>query len=412
MIVFLVLCGLLAGAALALLLPPLIARPGSREKRRIASNTAVYADQLAEIDADLRAGTLNREQWATARAEIERRALDEAPESEAAAAPSRSRVAAIVIGIAVPVVAVALYALIGNPRAMLPESGSDASSPHAVTPEQINAMVERLAERLKSSPGDTEGWIMLARSYGVLGRFAETASAYAKAAEQRPDDAQLLADYADALAMAQGRNLVGEPEKLVGRALRLEPNNVKALALAGTAAFERSDYRGALGYWRQALPFIPEGTGIADSIRSGIAEAEKRLGAPVASNAPARIARGEAGSPSTASLKGRVSLAPAVAGKVRSEDSVFVYARAAEGPRMPLAILRRQVKDLPFEFVLDDSMAMNPSLKLSDFGKIVVVARVSKSGLATPQKGDLQVTTGPLGPGTKDIRLEIDRAIE
>lgn len=412
MIVFFVLCGLLAAAALALLLPPLIARPDGQDKRGIASNAAVYAEQLAELDAELRVGTLSREQWATARAEIERRALDEAPEKQAAAVPSRSHFAAIAVGVAVPVVAIALYALIGNPRAMLPESGSNPSSPHEVTPAQINAMVERLAERLKGAPGDTEGWIMLARSYGVLGRFAEAASAYAKAAEQRPDDAQLLADYADALAMAQGRALGGEPEKLVARALRLEPNNVKALALAGTAAFERSDYRGALGYWRQALPFVPDGTGIADSIRSGIAEAESRLGAPAVSNAPARIARDEAGSRGAASLKGKVSLAPAVAGKVRPDDSVFVYARAAEGPRMPLAILRRQVKDLPFEFVLDDSMAMNPSLKLSDVGRIVVVARVSKSGLATPQKGDLQVTTAPLGLGTKNIRLEINRAIE
>jgi cytochrome c-type biogenesis protein CcmH len=187
---------------------------------------------------------------------------------------------------------------------------------------------------------------------------------------------------------------------------------VKALALAGTAAFERSDYRGALDYWRQALPFVPEGTGIADSIRSGIAEAESRLGAPVASNAPARVARGETGNAGTPSLKGRVSLAPAAAGKVSPGDSVFVYARAAEGPRMPLAILRRQVKDLPFEFVLDDSMAMNPSLKLSDFDKIVVVARVSKSGLTTPQKGDFEGTTAPLGPGTKGIRLEITKPIE
>jgi cytochrome c-type biogenesis protein CcmH len=212
--------------------------------------------------------------------------------------------------------------------------------------------------------------------------------------------------------MAQGRNLIGEPEKLVARALKLEPTNVKALALAGTAAFQRSDYRGALGYWRQALPLIPEGAGIGDSIRSGIAEAENRLGAPAVSNAPARVARDDAGSRSAPSVKGRVSLAPAAAGRVRPDDSVFVYARAAEGPRMPLAILRRQVKDLPFEFVLDDSMAMNPSLKLSDFGKVVVVARVSRSGLATPQKGDLQVTTAPLVIGTKGIRLEIDRSVE
>lgn len=412
MIAFLVLCGVLAGAALALLLPPLIGRSGRRASRGVASNTAVYAEQLAELDAELRAGNIGREQWTTARGEIERRALDEAPEKEAAAAPSRSRVAAVAVGVAVPVVAIALYVLLGTPQAMLPESGSGGPSPHAVTPAQIDAMVERLAQRLKSEPGDSEGWIMLARSYGVLGRYAESASAYANAAAQRPDDSQLLADYADALAMAHGRNLSGEPESLIARSLKLDPNNVKALALAGTAAFERSDYRAALGFWRQALPLVPENTQIAQSVRGGIAEAEARLGAPAASSAPARVAQGKTGGRSATSLSGKVSLARAAAAKVRPEDAVFVYARAAEGPRMPLAILRRQVKDLPFEFVLDDSMAMNPSLKLSDFGKIVVVARVSKSGLATPQKGDLEVTTAPIGLGTQGIRLEIAKSIQ
>jgi len=412
MIVFLVLCGVLAGAALAILLPPLVGRARQRGGRRVASNTAVYAEQLAELDAELHAGNLSREQWTAARAEIERRALDEAPEKDTVVASSRSRVAAVAVGVTVPLVAIALYVLVGSPQALLPESGSGAASPHAVTSAQIDAMVERLAQRLKSEPGDTEGWIMLARSYDVLGRFAESASAYAKAAEQRPDDAQLLADYADALAMAHGRNLAGEPENLIARSLKLDPNNVKALALAGTAAFERGDYRAAIGFWQQGLPFVPEGTEIAQSMRSGIAEAEARLGAPAASSAPARIARVAPGGAGSASIRGKVSLAPSAAGKVQPEDSVFVYARAAEGPRMPLAILRRQVKDLPFEFVLDDSMAMNPSLKLSDFDKIVVIARVSKSGLATPQKGDLEAATAPLGRGTKNIRLEIAKAIE
>jgi cytochrome c-type biogenesis protein CcmH len=398
-IFFLILCGLLAAAALALLLPPLLGRPWTRAQRALASNKAVYAEQLSDLDAELRAGSLSQEQWTAARGEIERRALDEAPEGESAAQSSRSRVAAVVIGVALPAAAAALYGFLGNPQALLPPA-PEAAAPQPVTPQQIEAMVERLAGLLKTHPEDVDGWIMLGRSYAVLGRYPDAVSAYARAAKLRPGDAQLLTDYADALAMARGRDLSGPPERLLARALELDPNNAKALVLAGTAAFQRRDYKAAAAYWQQALPLIPEGTEVADSMRSGIAEAESRMRAGGSSAANA------------GQIKGKVSLAPAAAGKVSPDDSVFVYARAAEGPRMPLAVLRRQVKDLPFEFSLDDSMAMNPAFKLSAFSKVIVVARVSKSGSAMPAKGDLEASTAPLAPGTKGIRLEIAKAIE
>jgi cytochrome c-type biogenesis protein CcmH len=397
---FLVLCGLLAAAALALLLPPLLGRPWTRVQRTLASNKAVYAEQLADLDAELRAGSLSREQWTTARGEIERRALDEAPEGETSAQPSRSRMAAVVVGVALPAAAAALYWFLGNPQGLLPPAPA-AAAPQSVTPQQIEAMVERLAGLLKTHPEDADGWIMLGRSYGVLGRYPDAVSAYARAAKLRPGDAQVLTDYADALAMARGRDLTGPPERLLARALELDPNNAKALVLAGTAAFQRRDYKAAAGYWQQALPLIPDGTEVADSMRSGIAEAESRMRAGGA--APAANAE---------QIKGKVSLAAAAAAKVSPDDSVFVYARAAEGPRMPLAVLRRQVKDLPFEFSLDDSMAMNPAFKLSGFSRVIVVARVSKSGSAAPVKGDLEASTEPLAPGTKGIRLEIVKAIE
>jgi cytochrome c-type biogenesis protein CcmH len=401
--VFVILCVLLAAAALALLLPPLLGRPWARAKGAIASNKAVYFDQLAELDAELEAGKIDRGQWETARGEIERRALDEAPAGVAAAPPSRSRAAAVALGLALPAAAAALYVLLGNPQALRPAAAPVAQQ-ESVTPQQFEAMVEKLALRLKNRPDDVEGWTMLGRSYSVLGRYPDSVSAYARAVKLRPGDSALLADYADALAMSRGRDLTGIPEKLLARALELDPSNVKALALAGTAAFQRRDYKAAVGYWQQALPFVPDGTEVADSMRGGIAQAEARMRA--GGGAPAPVARG------AEQLKGQVSLAPAAAGKVGPEDAVFVYARAAEGPRMPLAVLRRQVKDLPFEFSLDDSMAMNPALRLSGFSKVVVVARVSKSGSAAPAKGDLEASSAPLAPGTKGIRLEIAKAIE
>jgi cytochrome c-type biogenesis protein CcmH len=413
MTTFLVLSGLLIAVALALLLPPLVTRRGAAAARNVASNSAVYGEQLAELNAELHAGTLTCEQWSAARSEIERRALDEAPEAPMGAAwTPRSRFAAVALGVGIPLAAIALYAFLGNPRSLLPESGPASPPPHAVTRDQIASMVAKLAARLEKNPGDSEGWMMLGRSYTALGRFADAATAYSKATEQRPSDAQLLADYADALALAHGRNLFGEPEALIARALKADPNNVKALALAGTVAFDRRDYRGAIAYWQRIAPLVPGDSEFARSMRSNIAEARDHLRSSSPSSSLARAATSDAVKPEAALLQGTVSLGSGAEGKAQPEDFVFVFARAAAGPRMPLAVVRRQVKDLPFEFSLDDSMAMNPSLKLSDFDKVVVVARVSRSGNPSPQKGDLEVATTPLAPRTKGIRLEIMRVVE
>jgi cytochrome c-type biogenesis protein CcmH len=414
MTVFLALCILLIVIALAFVLPPLIARRGARAEAGsgAASNTAIYKEQLTELDSELRAGTIGQTQWSSSRSEIERRALDEAAESAPAADVRRSPVAATVIGIFVPVAAIALYAFLGNPQALSPESVSSAASQQAITPAQIDAMVAKLAEHLKSHPEDTEGWVMLARSYAVLNRFEDAVAAYAKAAEQRPADAQILADYADTLAMARGRKLAGEPEALIKRALKADGNNIKALALAGTIAYEKRDYRSAITHWQKILRQLPEGSADAEAVRGIIADAESQLHPVAGSNVPAQAAgRGTAG-PVGALLQGKVSLAPSAAGKTQPEDSVFIFARAVQGPRMPLAVLRRKVKDLPFEFSLDDSMAMSPSLKLSSFDKVVVIARISRSGNPTPQKGDLEAVTGPLAPVAKGIRIEIVKVVE
>ena len=410
MTLFVALCGLLVAAALALLVLPLLARrdSGTAARSEAASNAAVYGDQLAEIDAELRAGALSREQWSAARGEIERRALDEFSQRKAVRPESRSKAAAAFIGVALPVAAIALYLVLGNPGGLSPGSHFDRQ----ITAAQIETMVARLAARLEQNPGDIEGWIMLGRSYAVLGKFPEAAAAYAKAAKERPRDAQLLADYAEVLAELRGGRLAGAPEALVVRALEIDGDNTKALALSGIAAYERRDFRAAAAAWRKMLGLIPGDSEFAQSVRASIENAEQELRLSGAKKSPARVAGADAAKGRGASLQGTVSLVPAAAAKARPEDVVFVFARAAEGPRMPLAVLRRQVKDLPFEFSLDDSMAMDPSLRLSSFGKVVVVARISRSGAPTPQKGDLEGVTAPLAPGAKSVRLKIDRVIE
>jgi cytochrome c-type biogenesis protein CcmH len=397
---FWVIAVLLAAGALAFVLPPLLrgrrAAPGAAVE---ATNVAVYRDQLRELEADLAAGTLAREQYDEARRELEARLL--ADVQGGAAAPrtaTTGRVAAMAAGIAIPIAAVLLYLAVGNPGALAPESES-----HGITRAQIVNMVDRLAARMKENPEDATGWVMLGRSYSVLDRFPEAAEAYANAVKRAPPDAQLLADYADALAMAQGRRLQGEPERLIAKALAIDPRNVKALALAGTAAFENKDFQGAIVQWRKILDIVPADSDMATSIRDSIADAQQLAGGPVA--APTAPVKPAAAAPATVS--GTVRLDPALAKRVAPGDTVFIFARAAEGPRVPLAVTRREVRELPATFTLDDRMAMAPGMNLSAHGRVVVGARVSKSGQPTSQPGDFEGLSAPVSVGATGVNIVI-----
>jgi cytochrome c-type biogenesis protein CcmH len=358
---------------------------------------------LRELEADLRAGTLAPDQHEKARGEIEARLLADVGKGDAAAQPQRhTRAAALALGLAVPICALAVYVAVGNPRALLPQSAEGANA-HGVSAQQFEAMVSRLAARLKENPEDAEGWMMLGRSYAVLGRFGEASEAYAKAVARTPRDAQLLADYADALAMAQGRTLQGEPEKILLRALAIDPNNVKALLLAGTAAFNRGDQAGAIRHWERVLGLLPAESDMVQRVQASIAEARSAAGSAGAKAQIAKRAQAQGGR-----VSGVVRLAPELVGKVAPGDTVFIFARAAEGPRMPLAILRKRASDLPVQFTLDDSMAMAPQMKLSAFPRVVIGARVSKSANASPQPGDLQGSSAPISVGAKSVSVVID----
>ena len=403
MTAFLLAAAALIGVALVFVLPPLLRRAPAAAGSRAEANVAIYRDQLRELEADLQAGTLAADQYDKARREIEARLLADVPASTEPETPSavtgRGHVAAVVLAVAVPFLAVGVYLTVGSPAALLAGAGGDSA--HGLTPQQFETLVARLAAKLKENPDDAEGWSMLGRSYAVMGRFRESADAYANAAARAPNDAQLLADYADALAMAQGRRLEGEPEKLIARAVAADPDNVKARMLAGTIAFNRGDYAGAAAHWERVLARVPPESEIGQQLRAAIADARGQGGGRTAKAAPAAAGR----------VRGVVKLAPRLAAKARPGDTVFVFARAAQGSRMPLAIVRKQVADLPFEFTLDDSMAMSPAMKLSGQGRVVVGARVSKSGTATPQPGDLEGTTQPVAVGAERVNVVIDTEV-
>jgi cytochrome c-type biogenesis protein CcmH len=418
MTVFLIVAALLAAVAMAFVLYPLLRKgqPAGAHIQRDQLNLAVLRDQLRELDADLAAGTIDASGYQGARHDLERRVAEEVPPEPAVSgtASGARRWSGIVIGLLVPALAVAIYLKVGAPAALDPAQREPAKdNAHETTPEQITSMVDRLAKRLQAEPDNAEGWNMLARSYSSLGRFEEASVAYARLVKLVPNDAALYADYADVLGMARNRSLQGEPEKLVNRALEIDPKNVKALSLSASAAFERKDYKRAVELWQKMAPLVPADSDMARSVSANIAETQSLMGLATTMPKPAAPAapplQPVAAAGAAAQVSGSVDIDPALRAQAADTDTVFIFARAAQGARFPLAVLRKQVKDLPLEFVLDDSMSMTPDAKLSSVPMVVVGARVSKTGNASPSAGDFEGWTEPVSPGAAHLKIRIDK---
>jgi cytochrome c-type biogenesis protein CcmH len=247
-------------------------------------------------------------------------------------------------------------------------------------------------------------------------RFADSAKTYEHLTTYISDEAWVWADYADALAMAQGQSLRGKPTELINKALSIDADSMKGLALAGSAAMERGDFAAAVKHWERLRSLLSADSEDAKMIESGIAEARQMMSHIKGDKAPMALEQIAPPTQATSSGKeritGKVTLSDSLKGKYSPDDTVFVLARAAEGPKMPLAILRKQVRDLPITFELDDSMAMQPQMKLSAFDKVVVVARISKSGTAMSEAGDAQGLSQPMSPGAKGVNVKIDQIVK
>jgi cytochrome c-type biogenesis protein CcmH len=416
MMVFWIVAVLLIAAALLFLLPPLIQK-GQSDKdettfNRDELNVTIFIDQLAELESDLSGGVLTQEQFETAKHDLERSFLQDS-NSEVTEAGSQmdqviGRSAAVVISVLIPIMAVTLYNTLGAGEAGLhPEDARPQvqAEGHEGTLEE---QVRKLQDHLQQNPDDAEGWTMLARSYYFLKQYGPAAETFARAsALQQDSNAELLADYADALAMANGRNMAGKPYELVKKALEIEPRFQKALWLAGTATYQSGNFEATLGYWKRLLEIFPKGSENYVQMQKNIGEIQQKMGLPV--DAVEQVASAASGP----SISGIVHLDESLMLNAAVGDTLFVYARAATGPRMPLAIVRKTVKDLPLEFTLDDSMAMNPAMKLSSFQQVVVGARISKSGNAMPQPGDLQVVSQPMDVNSgQRVELVINEVIK
>jgi cytochrome c-type biogenesis protein CcmH len=286
-ILFWVICALLIVIALAFVLPPALQRSDDTEivpdAERKQANIAVYRDQLSELDADRRNGIIAEDQYAQDREEIERRLLEDVtntPSKKTGTAPISARNTAYLLGIGLPLVAIVFYLRVGEPDRITHPApvGAPPSAESAAPPERTQAQIEgnvaKLAERLKSNPNDAQGWTMLARSYNSMEKYSEAANAYAKATELSPKDADLWAEYAFATGMAGSKSLEGKPTELINRALKVDPENPKALQLAGSAAFQAKDYNKAVEYWERVLKKVPPGSEVAETINERINEAK------------------------------------------------------------------------------------------------------------------------------------------
>jgi len=422
---FVVAAAIMVLVVLAWIMPPLL-RGGARARvDRTAVNLRILKDQLADLDAERARGTIAEDQYAATRADLQRRVLEETqaePAAEAARPSALGKLTAAIVVVVVPVAAALTYVRFGDLSAFNPLARQGADAAHQFSKDDLASMTQRLAERLKKEPDNANGWSTLARTYYSMGRFAEASAAFEKLVELVPDDASLLADYADALAMAQGRQIAGKPMELVNRALKIDPLQWKALAMAGTEAFDRQDYKTAAALWEKLHASLPADALMKQQLVGSINEARMRAGmpqlakaAPPATPAAPAAGAGPAADATAATSGGRVagtvSLGAHLRAKVAPEDSVIIFARAAEGSRMPLAMMRLQAKELPKTFTLDDTMAISPEARLSNFAEVIVGARISKSGSPMPQKGDLEGLSKPVRLGRADVAVTIDREL-
>lgn len=369
---------------------------------RDAANLEIFRDQIAEMDLDLANGLLTPELYEQGKRELQARLVAEvkSPQAGVVAARNPLKVLAVVLMLLIPVASVGLYWKLGNLDALAGNTQAMLSG---------DALAE-LQQKLDAKPNNARGWLQAARSYYALAQYPQAVKAYEKLTQLVPDEAMLWTEYADSVAMTQNGSLMGLPTDLLNKALALNSTYANALALAGSAAMERGDYPAAVKYWQSLYDQLPDkDSDPAKEVAAGLAQAKDFASRAKGGKAPAAPQVAATGKER---ITGTVTLAGAVKAQAAATDVVYVMARAENGPPMPLAVVRTQVKDLPLRFSLDDSNAVMPSAKLSDVGSVVVVARVSKSGDPMPHPGDLQGTSATVKPGASGVKINIDSVVK
>lgn len=416
--VFLAVVMVLIAVVLVMVLPTLLRPQTTTQNDANAKNREIFRQQFDEISQDKANGVLDEAQFQIAKSELERRMLDEIGVTNTGTINTEpDRKLAIAITVLVPLLGFWLYVKIGQPEVLLKPVGevpvvSDVSTlEHRAMAGDIEPLLVALKDKLVENPENGEGWALLARSYVSLGRHAEAVPAYEKAAKIITDDPQLLADYADALAVASGGKLAGAPEDLVNQAVKLDPHHQKALMLSATIAYDKQNYKEAIQIWERLQSELSADSELKSYVQTALAEAYAVSGEkPSAQLTKQSVEKQSA--VQKQGISGVVRIQADLAKKLAPTDTLFVFARAAQGAPMPVAIVRASAKDLPFQFQLDDSHSLMPSNKLSETDEVIVVARISKSGDAKPQTGDLQGTSTVMKPVGENVEIEINEVVK
>ncbi|WP_295624545.1 c-type cytochrome biogenesis protein CcmI [uncultured Nitrosomonas sp.] len=440
MTAFWIISGIFIVTALLFIIPTLLRNKDTQLKNleHDAVNITVYRDQLVELDKDLENDILSQEQYDKSKQELQQRMLQDVTEHEEVVIQKNKKIYNIalstVIALMLPLGAVFLYLNIGDTRGLLPQEQlasatqmNRGSGGEDLAGHDFSAALETLIARLSNNPEDIEGWVMLGRTYTAMERYTEASNTYAKLAELVPSNPQILSDYARVLGLKNQGTLAGKPTELLYEALRIDPEFPPALALAGHAEFEQEKYNEASVHWEKLLETIPPDSPLAKSVKDSIAEAKLLSSGGKEGASEQSIAVNESvtqtdiqpvnntvvGTTETIALSvsGQVNIKPELATKAAPNDTLFIYARASTGPKMPLAILRLKASDLPAVFTLTDDMAMMPTMKMSSFPEIIIEARISKSGQAVPSSGDLQGFSKPIKLGSNDVEIVIDKQV-
>lgn len=367
---FLISLLLLMSVAIGILLLPLLRPVRSIRHNDPDTNIAIARQQLQELKQQLQRGELNQAEYDLYYQELQTALADNLnAKADDVQLQHRGRWMALLVLILVPAISLPLYALLGEPKALEKQSESRPVN-------EISQLIPGLIERLKQNPNDVKGWMMLGRSYMSIEDFQKAMLVFAKLYSMQPDNPDVLLNYASSIAMNNQGRLLGEPTDLINKALQITPNNPEALWLAGLMKLEAGDKTAAINYWQTLLQQLPADSAGLPQVQAMIAEVSAEPAKP-------------AGRSNQSQITVAVSLDPALGSRVSPDQIVFIYAQALSGPKMPLAIVRKSVQDLPLTITLDDSMAMQPNLHLADFKQVKIIARISKSGNASSQKGDL-----------------------
>ncbi len=401
-------------------------------KEAMMANVAVYREQLTELAAEFEIGRMTEHEFEVAREELAQRLVEDSqaqtqslahmggydakskeafdPNDSAVFASQRKQTPWIrwtvpALAVLIPVLSIALYSVVGTPTALDYVETTAGPADEAFTPEKLAQMADELTKRLAQEPNNADGWVMLARVERSLSHFESAEKALTKSLSlSQNDDVEI--ERAEVLAQINHGSFKGEPWSIIARVLKANPDQGNALLLAGSAAFSEEHYSEALKYWQHVQKFVPPNSPDNAALTDAIAKAQERLGVkPLAQSASKGMDAAKS------QLIGRVEISPTLATKIHPGDTVFIYAVPVSGSRMPLAMIKTTVAHMPYDFVLDDTNAMNPASNLSSVSEVMIKARISASGNAMPQAGDYGVTKGPVKVGTQNLRLTIVDAL-